>query len=131
LLKYGEKADSVETRQLLVQAYKKEGKALFERSPASLVLTSGLSAAMLLGAHNVTKPLGEGVGEAAKDMGEGLAKNPEALSTVAKHGISVVVASATLLAILVLWWFKMLPWNVKSAARPVKVENRAREIRSG
>jgi hypothetical protein len=56
LLKYGEMADSQATRDLLVKAYKKEGKDIFKRIPPKLVLATGLSASMIIGTHRATAP---------------------------------------------------------------------------
>ena len=47
LLAYAEKADTPETRRVLLQAYEKEGPAFFERIPPKLVLASGLSVATI------------------------------------------------------------------------------------
>ena len=51
LLTYSEKADTPETRRILLEVYKKEGSSIFEKIPAHLVLATGLSASMLYGTH--------------------------------------------------------------------------------
>ena len=105
LLKYGELADSPKTRQMLLNAYEKEGKSLFERVPPKLVLASGLSAAMLLGTYEVTAP------------DRALAKSIEGNPDMAKAILSQKVAWSALFAFAVvgilLWRFGLMPWHRK------------------
>lgn len=56
LVAYAERADSPQTRQLLLETYAKEGPVIFQRIPPKLVLAGGLSAAMLYGTHRATAP---------------------------------------------------------------------------
>jgi histone H3/H4 len=106
LLKYGELADSPKTRQMLLNAYEKEGKSLFERVPPKLVLASGLSGAMLLGTYEVTAP------------DRALAKSIEDNPDMAKAILSQKVAWAAVLTFLVvgilLWRFGLMPWHRKA-----------------
>jgi hypothetical protein len=106
LLKYGELADSPKTRQMLLGAYEKEGRSLFERVPPKIVLASGLSAAMLLGTYEVTAP------------DRALAKSIEDNPDMAKAILSQKVAWSALLTILVvgilLWRFGLMPWHRKA-----------------
>ncbi len=105
LLKYGELADSPKTRQMLLGAYEKEGRSLFERVPPKIVLASGLSAAMLLGTYEVTAP------------DRALAKSIEDNPGMAQAILSQKVAWSALLTILVvgilLWRFGLMPWQRK------------------
>ena len=59
LLRYVEAADTPATRDLILQAYRKEGSNLFQRIPPRLVLAGGISAAMIHGTHRVTAPAQE------------------------------------------------------------------------
>ena len=102
LLKYAEKADSQTTRELLHQTYQKEGKTLFERIPAKLVLAGGLTAAMLYGTHNVTKPI--------RDT---LAGNQGLVGQVLNHAVTVSGVVVVIIAILLLWRFNLMPWQRK------------------
>jgi hypothetical protein len=106
LLKYGELADSPKTRQMLLGAYEREGKSLFERVPPKIVLASGLSAAMLLGTYEVTAP------------DRALVKSIEDNPNMAKTILSQKVAWSVLLTILVvgilLWRFGLMPWHRKA-----------------
>jgi len=105
LLKYAEKADSQPTRDLLLQAYQKEGKTLFERIPAKLVLAGGLTAAMLYGTHRITEP--------AQAAAEQIRKGPD----IAKHALSQFIAWGAVVILLVifllLWRFGLMPWQRK------------------
>lgn len=109
LLSYGEKADNPETRKLLLEAYEKEGKSLFERIPAKLVLASGLTASMIYGTHRMTEPA-VATGDAIRSN-EGLAQDAVRLSVVC-GGIAFAV-----IAVLVLWRFGLVPWR-RSGIRP-------------
>jgi len=102
LLKYAEKADSQPTRNLLLQTYQKEGKTIFERIPAKLVLAGGLTAAMLYGTHNVTKPIGDT-----------LAGNQGLVGQVLNHALTVSGVVIIIIAILLLWRFNLMPWQRK------------------
>lgn len=99
LLTYAEKADSPATRKLLLTAYQKEGKSLFERIPAKLVLAGGVTATMLYGTHRGTQPL------------QG---NPNLFAQVAKHLGNLLIVLLGVLAFLVLWRFRLLPWHAKA-----------------
>ena len=105
LLKYGELAEGPKTRQMLLGAYAKEGKSLFERVPPKIVLASGLSGAMLLGTYEVTAP------------DRALAKSIEDNPDMAKAILSQKVAWGALLTFLVvgilLWRFGLMPWHRK------------------
>lgn len=59
VLRYLDAADSPATRELVLQAYQREGSGLFQRLPPRLVLAGGLSAAMVHGTHRVTAPAQE------------------------------------------------------------------------
>jgi hypothetical protein len=102
LLKYAEKADSQPTRDLLLQTYQKEGKTLFERIPARFVLAGGLTAAMLYGTHNITKPIGDTLG-----------KNPDLVSQVLNRAVIVSGVVIVIIVILLLWRFNLMPWHRK------------------
>ncbi|MEX2607258.1 MAG: hypothetical protein WD708_07925 [Kiritimatiellia bacterium] len=71
LTRYADAADTPATRQLLLEAYQREGPGLFERIPSSLVLASGLTASMVYGTHRVTEvpnQMAEKVKEAPVEM---------------------------------------------------------------
>jgi hypothetical protein len=107
LVTYAEKADSQATRELLLQTYQKEGKTLFERIPAKLVLAGGLTASMLYGTHRVTKPA-VAIADAIKD-------DPAAASDVAKYGIRIVGLIVVIVVVLLFWRFNLMPWHRHTA----------------
>lgn len=88
LLKYAEKSDSPDTRELLLKCYQQEGKSLFERIPAKLVLASGLSAAMLKGAHDLTAP--------TRAIAQSIEDSPE----LAEKAIFYAIVSAALVTLI-------------------------------
>ena len=102
LLKYAEKADSQPTRDLLIKEYQSQGKTLFERIPAKLVLASGLTAAMLYATHNLTAPISDG-----------LDKNPDIIERVLNHATTVAGFVIVIISILLLWRFNLMPWQRK------------------
>ena len=73
-LRYVEAADSPATKKLFFECFKKEGSDLFKRITPSMVLATGLSAAMLYGTHRATEPLVE--------VGDSIKKNPEVAKDV-------------------------------------------------
>jgi hypothetical protein len=103
LVKYAEKADTPATRKLLLEAYEKEGKSLFERVPAKLVFASGLTVSMLYGTHRVTAPI--------RAIADTIDKSPEVADTAVRHffawGAGVILA----VAVLLFWRFGLLPWQ--------------------
>lgn len=103
LVAYAEKADSPATRQLLLQTYQKEGKALFERIPPKLVLAGGLTATMLYGAHRVTEP--------AVAVEKAINGNPKAAADVAKHAVTIGALVLGVVLVLLLWRFRLMPWH--------------------
>ncbi len=93
LLKYAEKADGPDTRELLLKTYQREGKSIFERIPSRLVLASGLTAAMLKGTHDLTGP--------ARAVTQSIRDNPEIAETAVRYSIaSAAVVLLVLGAIL-------------------------------
>lgn len=57
LVAYAERAETPQTRALLLEAYEQEGRSLFERIPAKLVLAGGLTTAMIYGTHRASAPM--------------------------------------------------------------------------
>jgi histone H3/H4 len=100
LLKYAESADSPETRELLLEAYEREGKNLFERIPPRLVLASGLTASMLYGTHRAAGTL-DGLAEKLK---------PGDLVPLIVCGAIVLLV----VIVLLLWRFGLMPWHRRS-----------------
>lgn len=103
LVKYAEKADSPATKKVLLEAYEKEGKSLFERIPAKLVLASGLTASMLYGTHSMTEP--------ARATGEAINNSPDVADTAVRRFF--VWGTVIILAVVVLlfWRFGLMPWQ--------------------
>ena len=118
LLKYGEMADSEKTRKLLLDAYKKEGKSLFERIPPKFVLASGLTATMLYGIIETTGPIGA-IGDAINKL------DPKDIMIVIDRFIKSVTTWGAVVVlviiILLLWRFGLMPWHRKKyqKAKPV------------
>jgi hypothetical protein len=102
LIKYGEMTDSDTTRRALLEAYKKEGKSLFERIPPKLVLAGGLTAAMLIGTDKLTDAVGNAIDE---DRG--------IVERVLNHTVSVAGIIVGGLVLLLLWRFRLMPWHRK------------------
>jgi hypothetical protein len=118
LLKYAEKADTPATKKMLLEAYEKEGKSLFERIPAKLVLATGLTASMLYGTHQATAP--------ARAAAKAIADSPD----VAKTAVSWFTAWGTVVVLIVivllLWRFGLMPWHRK---KPLAATTTARETK--
>jgi hypothetical protein len=103
LLTYAEKADSPETRRLLLEAYKKEGPSIFERIPPKLVLATGLTGAILYGAHRTTAPL-DAIGDAIR--------NDPALARDVSNGFLWIYGTVAILAtVFILASFRLTPWH--------------------
>jgi hypothetical protein len=110
LLAYAEKADTPETRRILLEVYQKQGSSIFEKIPASLVLATGLSASMLYGTHRLTEPL-----DAAGDAIRG---NP-AIAGDWINGLLVIGGGIALLAtVFILASFRLTPWHAASPRAP-------------
>jgi hypothetical protein len=103
LVKYGEKADSAATKDLLLKSYAKEGPKLFERIPPKLVLAGGLSASMLLGTHEAF--------ETERAKADVLRDNPEIARDVMNRSTSVWAGIALVVILLLLWRFGLMPWQ--------------------
>jgi len=104
-IKYGEKADSEGTRNLLLKTYQKEGPSLFERIPPKVILSGGLSAAMLVGTYEAT----------AEDRAKAdvLKKHPDIAREVMLHATTVngIVGGIVILVLIfgLLWRFGLMP----------------------
>jgi len=105
LIGYAEKADTPAIREALLQAYKKEGKSLFERIPPKLVLATGLTGAMVYGTHRVTEP--------AVAVGDAIREQPDAAHTAIRHFTMWGAFSAVCIITLLLWRFRLMPWHGK------------------
>jgi hypothetical protein len=102
-IKYGEKADSAATKELLLTTYAKEGPKLFERLPPKLVLAGGLSASMLLGTYEAFST------ERAK--ADVLRDNPEITRDVINRSTAYSAGIALVILLLLLWRFGLMPWQ--------------------
>ena len=103
IMRYGEMADNDATRKLLIEAYQKEGRSLFERIPPKFVFAGGLTAAMLLSTHEMTAT------ERAK--AEVLRDNPEIVRDLMKHSTRVWAGVILILILILLWRFRLMPWH--------------------
>jgi hypothetical protein len=103
LLKYGEKADTAATKDLLLKTYAKEGPKLFERIPPHLVLAGGLSGSMLLGTHQAFAT------ERAK--ADVLRDNPEIVRDVMNRTTMVWGGISFIAILLLMWRFGLMPWH--------------------
>jgi hypothetical protein len=100
LTRYADAADSPATRQLLMEAYAREGPGLFERIPPRLVLASGLTTSMILGTHRATEPAyqaGQRIRDVPVDQIAG------AVSDSIHNTATVLVAFICLLTLLLFW----------------------------
>ncbi len=107
LIGYAEKAESPAVRKALLQAYKKEGKSLFERIPPKLVLATGLTAAMLYGTHRVTEP--------AAALSDAIREQPDVAHTAVQQFTMWGAVGGVIVIVLLLWRFGMMPWHGKRA----------------
>jgi hypothetical protein len=98
-------ADSKATRDLLLAAYQKEGRSLFERIPPNIVLAGGLSVSMLYGTHEMTAP------ERAK--AEVLRNHPDIVRDVMNRSTAIWAGVALVLILFLLWRFGLMPWHRK------------------
>lgn len=112
LLSYAEKADTSATRDLLLEVYREEGKSLFERIPAKLVLATGLSASMLLGTHEIAAPV--------RALGKAVESNEDLAGQAVRHFFAW--GAIILLAVIfcLLWRFGLMPWHRKTTPRAIK-----------
>jgi hypothetical protein len=108
LLTYAEKADTPETRRLLLEAYKKEGPSIFQRIPASLVLATGLSASMIYGTHRATEPVAA--------MGDAMRSDPDLARDVSNGFLWIFGAVAVLATVFILASFRLTPWHAVRAS---------------
>lgn len=103
LLSYGEKADSSATKELLLECYKKEGKTLFDRVPAKLVLATGLTASMLYGTHELTDP--------ARALGQAIGDNKDIATQSARSFFTWIGILSLAVGVCLLWRFGLMPWH--------------------
>jgi hypothetical protein len=105
LTRYADAADTPATRELLMQAYAREGPGLFERIPPRLVLASGLTTAMILGTHRAT--------EASYQVGQRIQDLPdedvtEIVSQTMRSTLQLIAAGLGLIGLFLLWRFGLL-----------------------
>jgi len=103
LLMYAEKADTPATRELLLQMYKKEGSAFFERVTPGHVLACGLSVAALYGVHRATAP--------SAAAGKAIDKHPNMANDAALASVRSFWSLVALVVILLLWRHGQMPWH--------------------
>lgn len=103
IIKYGELADSEDTRKLLLDAYQKEGRSLFERIPPRVVLASGLSAAMIYGTHKMTTPW--------QAMADVLRNSPDIVRGLMNRTTALLAGIAFVVILILLWRFGLMPWH--------------------
>lgn len=103
LLKYAEAADGPATRELLLKTYQREGKELFTRIPPKQALAGGLTASMLYGTHQMTKP--------ARAISEVIANNEALAETAIKTGYCGLTVIVLLVIVLVFWRLGFMPWQ--------------------
>lgn len=110
-LQYANKADNNETRKILLETYKKEGTSLFQRIPPSLVVASGLTAAMLLATERGTQPIKE-LSDKLRDLDPDRAVEviKNFITSATKWGAVVIL----IVIILILWRFGLMPWHRKN-----------------
>ena len=118
LVTYANRADSPATRQLLLEAYQKEGPSLFQRIPAKLVLAGGVTASMIYGTHRLTSP--------AVAVAQQISENPHLAQRVIDWlgwlgGILLLTVSGA-----VIWRY----WPLRSASPPLATGSPAAEGRS-
>ena len=116
LLAYADKADAPATKVLLVEAYEKEGKSLFERIPPKIVLASGLSAAMLHGTHRLTAP--------PVAVAESIRENPDVAEATVNRGMAWAGSIVLVMLLALLWRFRLMPWH-NSKPRSQEVSGRS------
>jgi hypothetical protein len=109
LLAYGERADTPATRRLLIEVYEKEGPAVFQRIPPQLVLSTGLTTAMIYGTHRLTAPLA-----AAADA---IGKDPRIAGRFADGLLLIGGLVALVATVFVLGAFRLAPWHARSRAQ--------------
>lgn len=103
LVKYGEKADSAATKNLLLAKYATEGASLFQRIPPQLVLSVGLSASMLLATYEWSAE--------ARAKADVLRDNPEIARDVMNLSTVVWPGVALIIILVVMWRLGLMPWH--------------------
>lgn len=121
LVAYAERADTPATRKALLEAYEKEGRAIFERIPPKLVLAGGLTVAMVYGTHRATAPMAA--------VGDQIGRDP-ALARRTIDWLALIGGGlATLVTGACLWRFGLLrgpalpPGPDTVSTRPAVVES--------
>lgn len=102
-IKYGERADSPATRTRLMAAYQEEGASLFSRIPPSLVISGGLSLAMLDAAHRTTSPF--------QAVADALANSPTLVAEFARTFQWIGGLLLLFILTMLLWRFGLMPWH--------------------
>jgi hypothetical protein len=121
ILRYAEKADSPSTKKLLLETYEKEGKLLFERIPAKLVLASGLSASMLYGTHQLTNP--------ARAIGNAIDNNFEVADKAVGRFMGWGSMIILFVIVLLFWRFELMPWQRPEKRKKKKTEVASNDLR--
>jgi len=111
LVAYADAADTPQTRKLLLEAYEKEGPSLFERIPATFVLSGGVSSALIYGTHRLTAPFAA--------TGARIANDPQLGKRVVDRAAQMVGAVMVIVTVACLYRFGVLrgPTTAEPAAQ--------------
>lgn len=118
LVTYANRADGPATRQLLLEAYQKEGPSLFERIPATLVLAGGVTASMIYGTHRLTSPIAA--------VAQQISENPHLAQSVIDWLGWLGGGSLLILSGAVIWRY----WPRRSSSSPLAAGSPTAEARS-
>lgn len=113
LLSYAERAESPAVRRALLEAYKKEGPAMFARITPKMVLAVGASGALIYGTHRTTSPFAA----LARWMGD----DSDGPRDMLRGLLWITGAVAVLATVFILGSFRLTPWH----AAPAKQARRA------
>ena len=107
LLKYADRADNPATRKILLETYMREGKGIFQRIPATLVLATGLSASMLYGTHAAIA--------VPRAAAQAIQNSPQLAKTAVTSLIAWGSGALLIVVVLLLWRLGLMPWHRKCA----------------
>jgi len=108
LLAHAERAESPAVRRALLDAYKKEGPAMFAKITPKMVVAIGASGALVYGTHRMTSPFAA--------LAHWMRTNPDAARDMLRGLLWIMGTVAVLTTVFVLGSFRLTPWHARRPA---------------
>jgi len=120
LVGFAERADSPATRKLLLEAYRRDGPVILRKLDWKVVLATGLSAAMITGAHQVSDGIQDSLTTLASDHP---GKVPVAIGALTSPLRTLARTIAVVVGLGILWQFRsqlrrLRAWSVARSKAP-------------